>query len=90
MLGAAMGYLYSHVAAVKDNLAELERRRAVVSILEDLVALSELFLLEREEDWVKFSHTSGVAALLAKTLPETISLGYFQTVEAGFFELAHN
>lgn len=80
MLGAAMGYLYSHVAAVKDNLVELERRRAVVSILEDLVALSELFLLEREEDWVKFDHTSGVATLLAKTLPEAISLGYFQEV----------
>lgn len=61
-----------------------------MSILEDLVALSELFLLEREEDWLKFSQTSGVAALLAKTLPDNISLGYFQAVEAGFFKLAHN
>lgn len=40
-----MGLLYSNVAPLRDNPEELERKRAVVFILEDLVALSELFML---------------------------------------------
>lgn len=43
-----MGYLYSHLAPVRDNGAELMRKRTVVSILEDLTALSDLFMLDRE------------------------------------------
>jgi hypothetical protein len=53
-LGGAMGYLYSHLAPVRDNSAELMRKRTVVSILEDLIALSDLFMLDREENWIKF------------------------------------
>lgn len=84
----ALKLLYQNVAKIELNHEELNRKKALVFIVEDLIDLSRLYLLEREENWEKFHLKANIAVVLETSRPPTIDHAYWQAVKGRFDELS--
>jgi hypothetical protein len=82
-----MKILFQNIVKIELVEEELNRKKALVFILEDLIALSELYLLDKEDNWGTFLAKSGVSKLVESSAVGSIDRTYWKTVKAKFVGL---
>lgn len=82
-----MNILYQNIKAIENDQEELNRKKILIFIIEDLIPLGKAFIISKQENWQTINKKLDISFHLEEKNPERISIKYWKEVKDRFFML---
>jgi hypothetical protein len=82
-----MNILYQNIKAIENDQEELNRKKILIFILEDLIPLGKAFIISKQDNWQTINKKLDISLHLEEKRPERISIEYWKEVKDRFFML---
>ena len=88
LLSYIMSILYQNIKAIENDQDELNRKKILVFILEDLIPLGKAFIISKQDNWQAVNKKLELSLHLKERNLERISIEYWKEVRDRFLRLA--
>ncbi len=82
-----MSILYQNIKAIENDQDELNRKKILVFILEDLIPLGKAFIISKQDNWQAVNKKLELSLHLKERNLERISIEYWKGVRDRFLRL---